>query len=525
MASRIPIRRGRTAGAENDNVVNARPTHGPSRAKIPARAVPLAPRATTTKVAVASSKTKATEDDAPSSAKRKRQALQQVTDLNRGRDSKAETRKIIALPKKATTRPQDENARPQVSVPPPPPGGVRRLSSRASLIPVRQRMVDLDADDEEPVSKRQRTSSVGPEDAVGPADALGPEDVLGPKDAPALDAGADEDVDTDSEQWEDLDAADFDDPAMVSEYVADIQVYLKASELHTLPTADYMTAQTELTWGMRALLNDWLIQVHTRFRLLPETLFLAVNLTDRFLSRRLVSPDKLQLVGMSALLLASKFEETIAPAIINFVHISDNAYTEDEMRAAEKHMLRALEWDLSRYPSPVHFLRRASKADGYAPAPRALAKYLAEIVIVEHRLVATPPSLLAAASMWLARLALGEGRWGKMMAHYAMYEEEEVLETAGWMLRYVLKPVEHEAFYKKWAAKRNMKVSVYMRQWALARWDEGTRPNLVKDLPGLKREAREAQKTAIKALEEEKQLAAAEVEPGSEAEAEAEAEC
>lgn len=63
-----------------------------------------------------------------------------------------------------------------------------------------------------------------------------------------------------------------------------------------------------------------------------------------------------------------------------------------------------------------------------------------------------------------------------------------------------------------------------MRQWALARWDEGTRPNLVKDLPGLKREAREAQKTAIKALEEEEQLAAAEVEPGSEMEAEAEAE-
>lgn len=161
---------------------------------------------------------------------------------------------------------------------------------------------------------------------------------------------------------------------------------------------------------------------------------------------------------MSALLLASKFEETIVPAIINFVHISDNAYTEDEMRAAEKHMLRALEWDVSRYPSPVHFLRCASKADGYARAPRTLAKYLAEIVIVEHRLVATPPSLLAAASMWLARLALGEGRWGKMMAHYAMYEEEEVLETAGWMLRYVLKPVEDEAFYEKWAAKRNMKV-------------------------------------------------------------------
>ncbi|KAJ7717219.1 nime/cyclinb [Mycena metata] len=520
MASRIPIRRGRTAGAENDNVVSARPTHAPSRAKIPARAAPLAPRPTTSKVAVASSKTKATEDDAPSSAKRKRQALQEVTDLNRARDSKTEARKIIALPKKAATRPQDENARPQVSVPP-PPAGVRRLSSRQSLIPVRQRMVDLDADDEEPVSKRPRTSSVEPEDAVGAADALAPEDVS--ENASAVDEG-DEDVDTDSEEWEDLDAADFDDPAMVSEYVADIQVYLKASELHTLPNAHYMSAQTDLTWGMRALLNDWLIQVHTRFHLLPETLFLAVNLTDRFLSHRLVSPDKLQLVGMSALLLASKFEETIAPAIINFVHISDNAYTEDEMRAAEKHMLRALEWDLSRFPSPIHFLRRASKADGYAPAPRALAKYLAEIVIVEHRLVATPPSLLAAAAMWLARLALGEGRWGRMMAHYAMYEEEELLETAGWMLRYVLKPVEHESFYKKWASKRNMKVSVYMRQWALARWDEGTRPNLVKDLPGLKLEAREAQKTAIKALEAEKQLAAAEGESGSETEAEADAE-
>ncbi|KAJ7325456.1 A/B/D/E cyclin [Mycena albidolilacea] len=370
--------------------------------------------------------------------------------------------------------------------------------------------------EEEPHAKRQRTSSVGPEDVLSEAE-------IAAELAPQTDDDEDVaylDAEPDSAEWEDLDAADWDDPMMASEYVADIQRHLKEVELTTLPPRNYMASQTALTWDMRASSTTSSSRfVHTRFHLLPETLFLSTHLIDRFLSLRAVAPGKLQLVGMACLLLASKYEETVSPAIANFTQISDGAFSNAEMQQAEQHVLRTLGWDLS-YPSPMHWLRRVSKAEGYQTQTRQLGKYLAEIVLVEERLVGTPPSLLAAAAMWLARLALGEGDWlpasstaakdddedatvtapkrayvlwTPTLAYYATYAEAELLPAARHMLRYVLQPVRHESFYRKWAGKRNMKVSVYMREWALARWAEGSKPDLALELPALKREMRALQ--------------------------------
>ena len=85
-----------------------------------------------------------------------------------------------------------------------------------------------------------------------------------------------------------------------------------------------MDNQKELKWKMRAILVDWIIEVHTKFRLLPETLFLAVNIIDRFLSLRVVSLVKLQLVGVTALFIASKFEEVMSPSIQSFLYMAED---------------------------------------------------------------------------------------------------------------------------------------------------------------------------------------------------------
>ncbi|KAJ6457596.1 nime/cyclinb [Mycena sanguinolenta] len=558
MASRIPIRPPRTIGAENENT---RPTQAPSRARVLGRAVPLAAsskgapaagatnenaaRATkrlnqaplrgtshlqpATKKAGASldaarssafatKSTRVAELEAVGSAKRKRQALQELAvrkNVSAGTgDAIADHRKILALPKKSTASVAQRaplvshaNQLQQVAE---RTSDAARLSTRRSLIPVRQLRenddpnVDLDVgDDVEPSAKRQRTSSIGPEDIPSEAEIAG---------ELAVHDDEEEDAAAYSADWEDLDAADHDDPMMASEYVADIQRYLKELELTTLPSPNYMSSQPTLTWAMRALLNDWILQVHTRFHLLPETLFLSTHLLDRFLCLRVVSPSKLQLLGLACLLIASKFEETVSPAIVNFTAIAGDAFTAVEMRDAERHVLKTLEWDVS-WMGPMHWLRRVSKADGYNPQTRQLGKYLAELILVEEKLVSTPPSLLAAAGMWLARLVLGVGEWvverssdsvhdgssastpksvftlwTATLAHYATYTERELLPTAAHMLRYVLKPTVHESFHKKWAGKKNMKASVYMREWALTRWAEGSKVDLVKDLPALKRE-------------------------------------
>lgn len=177
-----------------------------------------------------------------------------------------------------------------------------------------------------------------------------------------------------------------------------------------MPNPNYMESQKELAWKMRGILTDWLIQVHVRFRLLPETLFLCVNIIDRFLSARVVSLAKLQLVGVTCMFIASKFEEICSPSVKHFLMCADSTYTESEILQAERYVLKTLDWNMS-YPNPVHYLRRVSKADEYNVHVRTLAKYLLEIGCLEWRLIAAPPSLLAAASIWLARLALGMEIW------------------------------------------------------------------------------------------------------------------
>ena len=177
-----------------------------------------------------------------------------------------------------------------------------------------------------------------------------------------------------------------------------------------MPSAIYMEKQSELQWPMRRVLMDWMIEVHSKFRLLPETLFIAVNLVDRFLTERIVSLVKFQLVGLTALFVAAKYEEVICPSVDHFLHMTDGGYSKEEILKAERYLLSTLKFDLS-YPNPLHFLRRISKADGYDIQTRTVAKYLIEISCVEHKLLPYPPSMLAAAAMFLARFCLDRGEW------------------------------------------------------------------------------------------------------------------
>ncbi|KAJ7847943.1 cyclin-like protein [Mycena olivaceomarginata] len=367
----------------------------------------------------------------PSSAieKRRKEPLRELT--NGATSSQGVEQKLLKKPTTETRRPlsnamdSDENAR--------PPG-----------------KKEVHADTDESTSKRQRIPYLGPE---------GWTEVARERDAHS--------------------DGDGDGPTMASE---DTQRYLRDVELNTMPNPNYMDDQLKLTWEMRGVLNDWLIQVHARFRLNPETLFLCTNLIDRFLSTRAVRPSKLQLVGVVCLLVAAKFEEIISPSIATLIFVCDHAYTCKDILQAEQHVLSALNWDLS-YPSPVNYLHCISKADGCDPRIRTLARYLAEIACVEHRLLSAPPSLVAAAAMWLARLALVEEEaWTAVLAHCTTYAEDALVPVATHMLQYVLHPIRHENFYKKYAGKRNMKASVYMRHWALTHWTEGVAVNLPADL-------------------------------------------
>lgn len=203
---------------------------------------------------------------------------------------------------------------------------------------------------------------------------------------------------------------DWDDPLMVAEYATEIFEYLRDLECRSIPNPQYMDHQDDLEWKTRGILIDWLIEVHTRFHLLPETLFLAVNIIDRFLSAKVVQLDRLQLVGITAMFIASKYEEVLSPHVDNFKRITDNGFSEAEILSAERFLLSTLNYDLS-YPNPMNFLRRVSKADNYDIQSRTIGKYLMEISLLDHRFMAYRPSHCAAAAMYLARMMLDRGSW------------------------------------------------------------------------------------------------------------------
>lgn len=208
----------------------------------------------------------------------------------------------------------------------------------------------------------------------------------------------------------DLDSEDLDDPLMAAEYANEIFEYLRDLECKSMPNPQYMDHQDDIGWRTRGILIDWLIEVHTRFHLLPETLFLSINIIDRFLSKKVVQLDRLQLVGVAAMFIASKYEEVLSPHVLNFKKVADDGFTEEEILSAERYILGILDYDLS-YPNPMNFLRRISKADNYDIQTRTIAKYLMEISLLDHRFMIYRPSHVAAAAIYLARLIFDRGEW------------------------------------------------------------------------------------------------------------------
>lgn len=223
-----------------------------------------------------------------------------------------------------------------------------------------------------------------------------------------------------------IDAADAGNPVWFSEYVKSIYSHFKAEEVTKSAHHGYMAHQTDINEKMRAILLDWLVEVHLKFKLMPETMFLTANIIDRFLERKLVIRQKLQLVGVTAMLLASKYEEIYAPEVRDFVYITDKAYTREQILAMESAILNTLEFRIT-VPTAYVFLNRFLKAAGADERTSLLATYLVERTMQEYKLLSHLPSKVAAAGVNMAlRTLRGRDAWTSTMEHYTGFSQEEL---------------------------------------------------------------------------------------------------
>lgn len=158
---------------------------------------------------------------------------------------------------------------------------------------------------------------------------------------------------------------------------------------------------------MRPYLLDFLIEAHSAFGLLPETLFLAINLLDRYCSKRVVYKKHYQLVGCAALLIASKYgdRKDRVPMIRELKNMCGSQYDEDMFTQMEWHVLQTLGWVIG-HPTIDSFLQIALDGVNYDSEVEHMASYISEIALFHREFVSKHPSDMARASLTLARCIL-----------------------------------------------------------------------------------------------------------------------
>ncbi|KAI9825838.1 MAG: hypothetical protein M1832_000778 [Thelocarpon impressellum] len=191
-------------------------------------------------------------------------------------------------------------------------------------------------------------------------------------------------------------------------YQADVLRHMEHMELNTLPDVASIDIQSEIQWFMRPYLLDFLIEAHAAFQLLPETLFLAVNLLDRYCSRRVVYKRHYQLVGCASLLIAAKYgdRKDRVPTIRELKSMCCSLYDDDMFTQMEWHVLQTLDW-LIGHPTVDGFLQMALSDAPYDHEVEHMSWYICEIAMFHKDFVSTKPSVMARSALALARCILG----------------------------------------------------------------------------------------------------------------------
>ncbi|KAL2241015.1 UNVERIFIED_CONTAM: putative cyclin-A3-1 [Sesamum indicum] len=228
-----------------------------------------------------------------------------------------------------------------------------------------------------------------------------------------------------------------DDPQMCGAYVSDIYEYLHNMEREgkRRPLPDYLEkVQKDVTANMRGILIDWLVEVAEEYKLLSDTLYLTVSYIDRFLSVNAINRQRLQLLGVSSMLIASKYEEISPPHVEDLCYITDNTYTTEDVVKMEADVLKSLKFEMGN-PTMKTFLRKFTHIaqqdyESSSEQLEFLGGYLAELSLLDYGCVKFLPSLVAASVIFLSRFTLQPQLhpWNSALQRHSGYEAADLKE-------------------------------------------------------------------------------------------------
>ena len=193
-----------------------------------------------------------------------------------------------------------------------------------------------------------------------------------------------------------------DNISYAGEYLEEIYMNLLLEENQSTikPKYGYMANQPEINEIMRAILIDWIIDVHLRFNLRQDTLFMTIWLIDTYLSFAFIQRDKLQLLGITCLLISGKSHEIYYPQHNKLLEMTDNAYIKEEMLTMENEILKKLNFFIV-CPNPIDFYNILSKMFNFEKKQYYLGNYFIEAALVNYPILKYSSSVIASSCAYL----------------------------------------------------------------------------------------------------------------------------
>jgi len=163
---------------------------------------------------------------------------------------------------------------------------------------------------------------------------------------------------------------------------------------------NYMSIQKDINQQMRAILIDWIIEVHDCFHLKSKTLFQVVYIIDLYLSYKIIKRIDLQLLGVASLLIAFKSNEVYCPSLQQFIDITNDAYTKAELLDMEKEILRTLNFEIL-FPTAEEFYSIISRSYNFTEVQNNLGYYFLDSSLIEYALLKYKPSTIGVACAYI----------------------------------------------------------------------------------------------------------------------------
>ena len=253
------------------------------------------------------------------------------------------------------------------------------------------------------------------------------------------------------------------------EYANEIYINLLNEEknLNTKPIYGYMEKQPQINEKMRAILIDWIIDIHFKFNLKLQTLYITIMIIDTFLSKKEIRRSEFQLLGLTALLIACKTEEVQCPQMKDLIDLTDGACNKEQLIKMESDVLVLLNFNIC-VPTPVDFFGILAKGFKFSSLQTNLGKYFMEYSLYDYNMIKYSSSVIAAACCYFVMKFFGRDDYKKLYSSFFVNDEfpQKVIKNATRDLCFLVQNLKNSEIFKvlreKYSLEKYDKVSEYL---------------------------------------------------------------